>query len=167
MARTPRKSTDSLEAHLTRRKAVGWPDTIKLPEDNERREEALSNFAAICEGRSANDWSAGELIIAGNLSLMQVMLSEAQAQVFREGLIIEKEGSKGQIVLAQNPMVDVVTRLSAQSATLASKLSVFATSGASHLKTDKSSMKRHAAVDPARVDRGDSQPKKLWRDRPQ
>jgi hypothetical protein len=167
MARTPRKSTDALDAHLTRRKAIGWPETVKLPEDEARREAALTNFAAILEGRSANDWAAAELIVAGNLSLLQVMLNEAQSDVFERGLIIDKETSRGSIVQVQNPSIDVVTRLTGQSAALASKLSVFATTGASHLKTDKASMRRHAAADPARLDRADDQPRRLWRDRPQ
>ena len=166
MPRTKRTSTDALDAHLKRAKAISWPARAVLPDDPDAAGEVLDYFASIVESRSASDWSTAELLLASNLSNCQYMIGQAQSDVFRRGLTLQKEGSKGQLVEVINPASDVLNRLLSQAGSLASKLSIPAGTGAG--KVNKASLKNQAAANPARITRGaDDQPRRLWKDRPQ
>ena len=166
MPRTKRTSTDALDAHLKRAKAISWPARAALPDDHDAAGEVLDYFASIVESRSASDWSAAELLLASNLANCQRMIGQAQSDIFRRGLTLQKEGSKGQLVEVTNPSTDVLNRLLSQAGSLASKLSIPAGTGAS--KINKASLRNQAAANPARPTRGaDEQPRRLWKDRPQ
>lgn len=166
MPRTKRTSTDALDAHVKRAKAISWPARAALPDDPDAAGEVLDYFASIVESRSASDWSAAELLLAANLSNCQWMIGQAQADIFRRGLTLTKLGSKDQEVEVTNPSTDVLNRLLSQAGSLASKLSI--PSGTGVGKINKSSLKNQAASNPARTTRGaDEQPRRLWKDRPQ
>jgi len=165
LSRTKRISTDSTLAHLKLRRAIAWPEYAALPEDPDAREEVLGFFAAIIQSRSESDWSVAELLMVSNLANVQHMIGIAMRDVYERGLVVEKAGSKNQIVSITNPSADALNRMLSLAGSLASKLSLPAATGAG--RVSKTSLHHHAAADPAHFETAPHEAPRLWRDRPQ
>jgi len=163
MARTKRISTDASDFHVKLRRAIAWPAHAVLPDDEDAAGQVLDHFAAIVESRAASDWSVAELLLAANLANCQYMVGLCQRDVYSRGLIVEKEGSKGQTVCITNPSADALNRLLSQAGSLASKLSLPAGGGIN--RVNKSSLRNHAAERPARFESKAPEVKGLWKDR--
>ena len=168
MARTAtkRESRDSLTHHVRRKDALTWPDSVDLPDDPERADRVLNIFAGVVSARQSSDWTPAELLLAANLSVSQLLVSDAQRDIMNRGATLVKLGSKGQEVESLNPNVDLLNRALSQVGTLATKLSLTASGNVN--RVNKSSLERHGRENPATVERlpadGEAKPR-LWKDR--
>ena len=165
MSRTvKRTSTDASDVHLKLRRAISWPTHSVLPDDPDAAAEVLDHFAAIIQSRAATDWNSAELILCAALANTLHMISVTQRDIYTRGLVVEKQGSKGQIVTITNPSADALNRLLALAGSLSSKLSIPAATGAN--RVNKSSLKNHAAERPAVFETSPSTGHgRLWKDR--
>jgi len=139
MARVRRKSSDALDFHGGSSSYLSWPDVCPLPDDKEASAAILNIFERVLQGRSRDDWSAHELVLAAKLAGATKLMTDLENQLHNEGCFITREGRTGPIEVT-SPVVDAYGRMAGIVGSLTTKLS--AAAGAKGVNAG--SMRNHA-----------------------
>ena len=126
---TRKSRSDSVTAATDAFRKAGasfvWPvDTVSKIVDEDKQGHAQRIADQIYQSRAAADWRPFDATQIAQLSIVTVDLDILQTMISQTGYVTRKEGSKGQQVLARNPLLDPIVQLQNRQITLARSLAL-------------------------------------------
>ena len=102
-----------------------WPDDLVTPmAEPDKQAHAQRIAEQYWLSRSERDWRPGDGALLAQLAITSTDLDTLQTEISVEGYVLEKEGSKGQPVLAKNPKLDAISMLQNRQVSLLRSLSL-------------------------------------------
>mgnify|MGYP006863215067 CR=1 FL=1 len=127
MARKHRSDSVTSAAEAFRKTGASfvWPvDTVSKMADAAKQEHAQRIADQIYQSRAEADWRPFDATQIAQLAIVTVDLDILQTMISQTGYVTRKEGSKGQQVLARNPLLDPIVQLQNRQITLARSLAL-------------------------------------------
>lgn len=102
-----------------------WPDDTVTPmTDPAKQAHAMRIADQVWQSRAPTDWRPFDSTQIAQLAITTVDLDELQTMISRTGYVTRKAGSKGQPVLARNPLLDPIIQLQGRQISLARSLAL-------------------------------------------
>jgi hypothetical protein len=134
-----------------------WPADLVTPmADPDKQAHAQRIAEQYWLSRSERDWRPGDGALLAQLAITSTDLDTLQSEISVEGYVLEKEGSKGQPVLAKNPKLDAISMLQNRQVSLLRSLSLTGTQSDSRTTANNArAVQNFRASDEARKRNGD------------
>ena len=140
--------TAQVAAHQQQAGVFEWPDVVDLPDDEDKARRCLQIADDVFATRAPDDWRDSDPLLIAEFCIVSVDLNEHQSELTNSGYFHEVAGRNGRTVVATNPRVDVVHRLSSRRSKLAGVLALTSISGLGHSRTIGRNAQEHRAANP-------------------